>query len=407
MPRLPKMSLNRLVRACALMLLCSPAGYADCLTPSTQDDWRTGDAADLGFDPSALKQAVTYFEGSGYNYHALLLERQGILLVECYRDGQDASINRWYGLSLPFKATTRFDTDELHDVRSISKSVVSLLYGIALAEKRAPSLHRAVLAEYPQLNPDWATGGPPVTYAHLLGMNSGLDWQELGRGALTSDETPLYWRRDLAGYVLDRAMTARPGARFDYNGGATALLGATLERHGNKPLAQMATDSLFTPMGITRFEWVTDARQRALSFSGLRLRPRDLLKFGRLVNQHGRWQDRQLVPSEWIEQSTRARMDTRLLLFSLDGQPVQYGYHWWTGKVMVNQQLQRWIGGIGNGGQRLLALPDLDISIVLTAGAYGSAGIHRDENELLLQILNAFERSPVENQSNKGHRAPL
>ncbi|MDF6470722.1 serine hydrolase, partial [Escherichia coli] len=88
---------------------------------------------------------------------------------------------------------------------------------------------------------------------------------------------------------------------------------------------EYARQQLFEPLGITDWEWVDDYRGRPLAFAGVRLRPRDLARIGQLVLQHGQWNGRQLVPAEWIAESTRPHIDT--------GMGLQYGYQWWLGKV--------------------------------------------------------------------------
>ncbi|SDS14654.1 CubicO group peptidase, beta-lactamase class C family [Halopseudomonas sabulinigri] len=376
----------------AALLLQSAGALADCVTPPANADWPTAPAGQHGFTAAQLQVALNTFNEPDTNLHALLIERDGELLLECYRSGKDTPITRRYGLPLPFTGSSEFDADELHDQRSISKSVVSLLYGIALAEQQAPPLDRPVLKDYPSITPVWQHSEPPLTYRHLLGMTAGLDWQELGHGLFSSDETPLYWRRDLAAYVLERDRVASPGTRFTYNGGATALLAATLEQRSQQTLTALAADRLFAPLGITRFEWAEDARNRSLAFSGLRLRPRDLLKIGRLVNQRGQWHGQQLVSADWIDKITAAQITTDIDLFSLDGKSVQYGYQWWSGTVQVAGREHRWVAAIGNGGQRLLLIPALQLGLVLQGGDYGSAEIQRRENQLVLQLLAAMTR---------------
>jgi len=376
--------LSRLLSA---WLLLSPAAFAECITPPNSGDWPAGIPGEHGFATTPLQTAINTFNNSDTNLHALLVERAGILLLECYRSGPDAPITRRYGLALPLTGSTDFDGNTLHDQRSISKSVVSLLYGMALAEQKAPPLDRPVLSDHPNLTPAWQHSEPPLTYRHLLGMTAGLDWQEWGHGLFSSNETALYWRRDLVDYVLDRDRVANPGTRFSYNGGASALLAAALEQRSQQTLSALAAKRLFAPLGITRFEWAEDLHGRPLAFSGLRLRPRDMLKIGRLVNQRGQWQGQQLVRAEWIDEITAAHIDTDVALFSLDGRPVHYGYQWWTGTVAVAGREQRWVAAIGNGGQRLLLIPALQLGLMLQGGDYGSADIQRRENQLVLQLL--------------------
>lgn len=133
-------------------------------------------------------------------------------------------------------------------------------------------------------------------------------------------------------------------------------------------LPDYARKVLFEPLGITDWEWVNDVRGRPLAFAGLRLRPRDLARIGRMVlgeeKKPGRWQGRQIVPADWLTESLRGQID-------MQNEPSwQYGYQWWVGKVDALGAKQNWSAGFGNGGQRLFLVPDLDLVVVVTAGAY-------------------------------------
>ncbi|WP_231643234.1 serine hydrolase domain-containing protein [Ralstonia syzygii] len=167
--------------------------------------------------------------------------------------------------------------------------------------------------------------------------------------------------------------------RFNYNGGNTAVLARILADRVGMPLPEFARRTLFEPLGITGWEWGEDYRGRPLAFAGLRLRPRDLARIGQMVLQHGQWHGRQIVPADWIAESTRPRVDTGLGL--------QYGYQWWLGRVDVAGAQQPWIGGIGRGGQRLWIVPGLDMVVVATAGDYNQRAIWQQADALFRQVM--------------------
>lgn len=112
-----------------------------------------------------------------------------------------------------------------------------------------------------------------------------------------------------------------------------------------------------------------------LAVAGLRLRPRDLARIGQMVLQHGQWHGRQIVPADWIAESTRPRVDTGLGL--------QYGYQWWLGRVDVAGAQQLWIGGIGRGGQRLWIVPGLDMVV----GDCNQRAIWQQADALFRQVM--------------------
>lgn len=384
-----------LTAALAALSACAPLPQpvaesgAACQRPETHPEWAVDTPGAQGFDGAALCAALHRFAASGNNFHALLVERHGRLVAEVYRRGADRRISEQYGLSDLLRAPTDFDAQTRHDVRSISKSVVGLLVGVEVARGRFPDLDTPVLDLYPELADLRTDGRERITVRHLLTMTDGLAWREWQRGPLTSDETGLNWTASHPRYVLDRAMAAPAGSRFNYSGGTTAVLADLLERRTGKKLADLAREDLFAPMGITDWHWATDSEDRAMAFAGLQMRPRDLLKLGRMVLDHGQWQGRQIVPAAWLADSTRTHVATGTTFFPIGDETVSYGQQWWTGEVAWQGRRVHWAAAVGNGGQRLLLIPELDLSIVLTAGHYGEPGVHRTLSDTVQDVLVA------------------
>ena len=140
------------------------------------------------------------------------------------------------------------------------------------------------------------------------------------------------------------------------------MLARLISQGTGKPLLDYAREKLFEPLGIADVEWIAGSDGEPISASGLRMRPRDLAKIGQLVLDRGIRGKTRLVPAEWLHQSfmPRVRADDDL----------EYGYHWWLGKLMANDQ--RWIAAFGNGGQRLIVIPSVQLVVVITAGNYNT-----------------------------------
>ena len=363
----------------ALIVAASPAAPApagpSCGTPQpAADGWSVErDPRLAGFDPDLLCGAARSFFESPRNLHSLVVERRGRLAVEAYRTGPDRST---YSL---WASRTRFDQDVPHDVRSVTKSVLALLWGIAESERAVPPLTTPVLEMLPDLADLRSDGRERITVADMLCMRSGLAWDESGGyGRWANDEKGLLWRGDRARYVFERRLASSPGTRFNYNGGLTAVLGLLLEEKTGLDLRQYARQRLFEPLGMRDWEWVADVRGRTRAYTGLRLRPRDLARIGRLMLDAGRWQGRQLVPEAWVR---------TLLAPCRPGE--EFGHHWWSGRVWVRGKDVRWHGALGNGGQRLFVLPALDLVVVMTAGEYDDGNIGRAQLHLLQQVVAA------------------
>lgn len=325
-----------------------------------------------GMDSARLCELLASFSAGSANFHGLVIERHGTVVAEAYRRGADKKIG-----SL-FSRTVDFDANQRHDLRSISKSVTSLLWGIAEAQGKTPPLDTSVLALLPEARDLANAGRATITLEQLFTMTSGLAWRESYSNPLADDEFGLSWRSSQARYLFDRPMASAPGARFNYNGGSTAALAQILAARTGMPLPELARRYLFEPLGITDWEWVDDMRGRPLAYAGLRMRPRDLARIGRMILDHGRWNGRQIVPAAWLERSLQRRIDT--------GDGLRYGYQWWAGKTAALGATHDWNAGFGNGGQRLFMTPGLDLVVVITAGDYGKPEIGREANALFRRI---------------------
>jgi CubicO group peptidase (beta-lactamase class C family) len=319
-----------------------------------------GVAVDLGDRIDAAQR-----NGELPGLHGFLLARRGRLAVERYYPGADQTWGRPLGL-------VAFGPDTLHDLRSVTKSLVGLLYGIALAGGKVPAPDAVLIDQFPEY-PDLAADPlrRRLTVANVLTMTMGLEWNEnLPYTSPANSEIAMERALDRYRFVLERPIREAPGARWAYSGGATALLGRLIARGVGAPLPDYAEAALFTPLGIRRFEWIRGQDGTPSAASGLRLVPRDLLRIGQLIAQSGHWDGRQVVPPAWLEASFRPAVTIE--------SPVRYGLHWYLGETFVTARSGRrpepWIGAFGNGGQRLFIMPGLQLVLTITAGNYDLPG---------------------------------
>ncbi len=277
--------------------------------------------------------------------HAVVAVRDGEVVLEHYGEGEDFILNEPLG-------PVRFTPGTLHDIRSVTKSVVGLLYGIALADGQVPEPHESLLAHFPEY-PDLAEDPrrAVLTVEHALTMTLGLEWNEnVPYTSPANSEIAMELAPDRFRYILRQPIVDEPGVRWSYCGGASALVARLIEKGTGLALEDYGRAKLFEPLGIADFAWSTGEDGTALAASGLRLTPRGLLAIGRLVLDGGRG----IVPASWL--ATALRPHVRL------GDGSSYGYHWYMGDT--------WVGGFGNGGQRLYVAPGLDLAVAITAGQY-------------------------------------
>ena len=319
------------------------------------EGWPLTTPEEAGFRADVVDRLDAAVEqGKLPNLHAVLVARDGQLVFEHYYEGVDEA----WGAPL---GHVEFGPDVLHDVRSVTKSIVGLLYGIALNEGAVPPLDALLLVQFP----DYAdlagdSRRDAITVGNALSMQLGTEWNEdLPYSDPRNSEIEMEMSADRIRFVLSQPMVAEPGTRWRYNGGTTAVLGHLIARGTGQDLEAYARDRLFGPLGITKLHWTRGSNGAPSAASGLRLRARDLAKIGRLVLDDGRWNGAQIVPAEWLEQSfkPRARVDYDM----------QYGLHWWLYGTPDNI---RWAGAFGNGGQRLMAIPVSSLVVVVFAGNY-------------------------------------
>ena len=314
-----------------------------------------GFAADLPHRFEALLAS-----GRLQNVHGIVALRKGRIVFERYFTGMDEVWSQPVG-------TVEFNAGTLHDLRSATKSIVGLLYGVALGQGLVPAPDQFLLAqfpEYPDLSRD--PNKARLTIAHALTMTLALAWNDSTPWDSVPTEVAMEMAPDRYRFVLERPMLGAPGTGWIYCGGATALLGRLIERGTGVDLHGFAKKVLFEPLGIGSTEWSKGRDGVPSAASGLRLAPRDLACIGQLIVGRGAWAGRTVVPGDWLEASFRPA--------AIADDSAHFGYLWYLGEFAVSGRLGTYgaklIGAFGLGGQRLFVFPDLEFVLAVTAGNY-------------------------------------
>ncbi|MCP4433456.1 MAG: serine hydrolase [Gammaproteobacteria bacterium] len=315
-----------------------------------------------------LKEA--FFAGELSGLHSVLIIHEGEIIAETHFPGRD---QRW-GLPLGERV---HGPDTLHDLRSITKSVVGLLYGIALAESKVPNVDENLISQMPEYT---ALAEDPmrkeILIRHALSMKMGTEWNEdLPYTNPKNSEIAMEYAEDRYRFVLGRRMVNRPGDNWVYNGGAVAIIAKLIADGVGIPIDEYARHKLFQPLGITEFEWVRGADDVPSAASGLRLNIHDLAKIGQLIIQNGEYGGKQIVPADWLKASFTPRSNLDIGL--------RYGYLWW---LAPWGEPPGWVAGFGNGGQRLTAQSKYNLVIAIFAGNYNQS----DDWKLPVKIIEKF-----------------
>lgn len=332
------------------LLLISTLTYAQTTYHYSQpkaltDGWETANLKELGVDPARVYQLFTQLQHGEHKLHSVLLVKNNQLIIEEYFDG--------------------YSVDKPHDLRSATKSIMSILLGIAIDKGFIDSIDdpisKYLKSKVPKKNLDKRKD--EITIRHLVTMSTGLecnDWDKKSKG----QEDRVYRKKDWIQYTLDLPMVNDPGAVSTYCSMGVVLLKEIISETSGMTIDEFAEKHLFTPLGITNISWGhTSEKEIIPSGKRLNMTPRDMAKIGQLILQNGQWNEEQIVSAKWIEESTTPKT-------KITG--VDYGYLWWNlpfkekDKVFVSKT------ATGNGGQYILVFPDLELVAIFTGGAYNS-----------------------------------
>lgn len=308
----------------------SAAAPAPSAAPAHVLDLREAAPATVGMDSATLREAYA---------RAAELPRLRCLLVARHGELQDERCFRGPGPDTPV------------NVKSVSKSVLSALVGIAIAQGRLEGVRQPIapfFSEYLGAGADSARRR--ITVGHLLSMQSGLERTSGGNyGRWVQSPN---WVR----YAITRPMVEEPGGRMLYSTGNSHLLSAVLTRATATSTWAFAREHLAEPLQIDLPRWPTDPQGIFFGGNDMRLTPRAMLRFGELYRNGGRHQERQVVPERWVRESLVPRTRS-----PWSGE--QYGYGWFIGESAGHPMFYAW----GYGGQFIFVIPELELTVVTTS----------------------------------------
>ena len=367
-PRLPTL----LSIAFGTMLLATSCGGPTEPSPLDADlsaDWPTGLPAAQDIDPTAIGNAITH-AGTLPRLLSLLVVRNGTLVVEEYFNGNFA--------------------DSLNDGRSVTKSVMSTLVGIALHQGSLPSLSERLDTHLPPAYLTGLTAGTrTISFRDLLTMSGGFEWHETD-GTLPASAEYNAWvlSPDPVAWLLARPLVAAPGTSFNYNSAGTHLMSVMLTSTLGKSLRDFAREELFQPLGIPNQRWEIFPDGTPNGGAGLRLRPRDFAKIGALWLQRGETGRKRLLDRGYVDAATSSRFDLINPPAPLSG--YGYGYSWWIARTPYGDGFFAW----GFGGQFIFVVPARSLVVVVTtewrnAGALGPQLVSNGFDLIVNHVLPA------------------
>ena len=282
---------------------------------------------------------------------SFMLQRDGELLIDAHRKGMRA--------------------DRATNVKSVSKSIISLLVGIAIEQGHLRSVDQSIgefFPDYFKARPD--PDKEAITIQDLLTMRAGLastSRRNYGRWVLSDN-----WLE----YALDRPLVEEPGGEMIYSTGSSHLLSVILTRATGMSTRAFAERYLFRPLGITVGGWDRDPQGYYLGGNNMALSPAALLRIGTLVVKRGVYQQKQVVPRAWIDESMRIYTRSHF-------NPYDYGYGWWQRELNGLSVQFAW----GNGGQYILMIPALETVVAIASGGRETVAQSRESRRRFFEFV--------------------
>lgn len=309
------------------------------------EKWTLATPAEVGMDPVLLGKAVSDLPTpKEHGLASMLVLRHGKPIMEQY----------WNG----------YDRNSMHDLRSATKSITSLLTGIAIDQGKLSGVDEPIKTRLAAAYPNAPGLARDITLKHLLTMRSGLACDDRDPGSPGNEEN-MYPKTDWVSFFVNLPAAAPPDTQTHYCTAGVVTLGRVLAEASGRAIPDFAATNLFAPIGIVTTRWADFDNHKQTDTGGhLYLRPRDMAKLGQLVLQHGMWDGRQVVSAAWIAQATSYQ--------TLMDEAFGYGYLWWLRKQTYAGQPVTLHYTHGNGGQYIIVIPELDLVAVFAGENYNS-----------------------------------
>jgi CubicO group peptidase (beta-lactamase class C family) len=312
-------------------------------------DWEVSTPEGEGMDATRLEDVASYCEQ--HKCGAVVVTRHGRIVWE-----------RYWG---------EWDESTTDNSMSMSKSVTDALVGIAISEGKIKSVDESVA----DFIPEWrGTDKAEITVRNLLSMTSGLLWDQ--SSSVSADLATMSASDDQAAYVISRPRFHAPGTDWYYSNGDAQLFSAVIKAATGMEVGQYAQEKLFGPIGMKGATWLTDKTGHTVTYCCVFTTARNFARFGYLFLRNGRWNDQQVVPADWVKESTERSQSENL----------SYGFYWWLADLPdVPKDM---FMEVGSWTKRTYVIPSLDI-VAVRIGADDDETW--DDNAFLKPIVEAVK----------------
>lgn len=362
------------------LLLAQPAAYKYSIPEKLRDGIKTSSLKAVGIEEDKIVAGTNALLAGDYpNIHSFLIFRQGKLVYENYFTGEDE--NRETGSI----GVVKHSREDLHDIRSISKSVVALAVLRAHSLGKIKSLDQPIAGFFPEYSTYFVGEKSNITVRHLLTMSSGIEWNEhVPSTDPVNSSAQLRASTNRIEFILSKKMADKPGTVYNYSGASAQLLAEIVNKSTGMRIDRFTEEFLFKPLGISKFDWMENSTGYLSAAGGLRLRSRDVAKLGLLVMNRGKWDGKQIIPQKLIKEAVTPKIKVSE---DADGWKTNYGYQMFLPTFPDRGKYYSLVEFTGNGGQKVLVDSETDLMVVITAGNYDRSGLTKSSFDILLDIV--------------------
>jgi CubicO group peptidase (beta-lactamase class C family) len=323
--------------------------------PTAIWEWKESSLSQQGLDETYFSKIEPAVQENYPNIYSILVVRHGAIVYEKYFQGQTK--------------------DTYIHVFSVTKSVTSALIGIAIQNGDIKAIDQKISEFLPEYFTGQAEPGKKeITIREALTMTAGLQ---------PTDDTFDRWTQsaDWFKYAVDQNLEKTPGQEFQYNTGLIHLLSGVLTRATGMSTKDFADRFLFGPLGIKNYQWDTDPGGYYGGGHLLYLTPRDMAKFGILYLNQGKWNGQQIIPVNWVIDSTKKQVEAN----SVDN----YGYLWWLFQLKDSLKGKNYaaFSARGYGSQHIIVVPELDLVVTITSNYMSRSNDGSDPSSIVSKYI--------------------
>lgn len=340
----------------------------------------------VGLETGPIIDMMNYLNSSsGHTIHNILIIKDNKLVFEEYFKGYALAFSApgYNGAMMEYTKSTD------HYMASVSKSVTSVILGIAVKDGYLPDLNKKIVDYLPEYANVLTGEKANITIHHLLTMTSGLAFDEstYPYGDSRNEVTQMLSLDDPIGFILSKQLTTTPGTQFHYSSGSGIILAAIIEKVTGMKFLDYANANLFDPLRSEGGAW--SAMHSGLMFAsgGLYFKARELSKIGLLFLNGGQWEGQQIITEDWINTSQAAHVATTANFFP----NTSYGYQWWITNLTIKGASHKCFFAAGWGDQYMFIIPDLEMIIEFNGGNYAGTSRISPFNLVNNYILRAVK----------------